>query len=210
VYVDAAVILTAPDVKLIDPAGIDSLSVVHLAKSSGFFQDASRVPSSFSRDIRPLLVVISGNAGDGKTAFIQQLEDDEEVRPAIKRLLNGATFHFRGRTFTTNYDGSQDEESKVNDEVLLDFFAPYKGDDDQSWPAKETRIIAINEGRLIDFFSQHEVGFRELANIVRSGFEGAAPQSGVVVVNLNRRAVVADPPEATSTAPISRSSKATT
>ena len=144
------------------------------------------------------LVVISGNAGDGKTAFIQQLEDDDEVRPAITRLLNGATFRFRGRTFITNYDGSQDEESKLNDEVLLEFFAPFKGDNNQNWPAKETRIIAINEGRLIDFLSQHEAEFRELAGIVRSGFEGDGPRSGVVVVNLNLRAVVADPAEAGS------------
>ena len=163
------------------------------------------IPTLLDTGLRPAvlsgkfrLVVISGNAGDGKTAFIQQLEDDDEVRPAIKRLLNGATFRFRGRTFITNYDGSQDEESKLNDDVLLDFFGPFKGDDDQKWPTKETRIIAINEGRLIDFFSQHEAEFRELGGIVRSGFEGAASRTGVVVVNLNLRAVVADPPVASS------------
>jgi serine/threonine protein kinase len=163
------------------------------------------IPTLLDTGLRPAvlsgtfrLVVISGNAGDGKTAFIQQLEDDDEVRPAIKRLLNGATFRFRGRTFLTNYDGSQDEETKLNDEVLLEFFGPFRGDNDQTWPAKETRIIAINEGRLIDFLSQHEAEFRELADIVRAGFEGAAPRNGVVVVNLNLRAVVANPADATA------------
>jgi hypothetical protein len=163
------------------------------------------IPTLLDTGLRPAvlsgkfcLVIISGNAGDGKTAFIQQLEDDDAVRPASKRLINGATFRFRGRTFMTNYDGSQDEASKLNDEVLLDFFGPFKGDNDQDWPTKETRIIAINEGRLIDFFSQHEVEFRELAKIVRSGFEGMTSRGGVVVVNLNLRAVVADPPGATS------------
>jgi len=156
--------------------------------------DSSLRPAILSGRFR--LVLISGNAGDGKTAFIQQLEDDDEVRPTLTRRLNGATFRLRGRTFVTNYDGSQDEESKLNDEVLLEFFAPFTGDNDKNWPAKETRIIAINEGRLIDFLSQHETEFRHLAAIVRAGLEGSAIQSDVAVVNLNLRAVVSDPPGA--------------
>lgn len=158
------------------------------------------IPTLLDTGLRPAvlsgkfrLVVISGNAGDGKTAFIQQLEDDAEVKPAIRRLLNGAAFRFRGRTFLTNYDGSQDEETKLNDQVLLDFFSPFKGNDDQTWPTTETRIIAINEGRLVDFLSEHEDAFPALARIVRGGLEGASQQNGIVVVNLNLRAVVADP-----------------
>ncbi len=158
--------------------------------------DTSLRPAVLSGKFR--LVLISGNAGDGKTAFIQQLEDDEAVQPSLQRKLNGATFRLRGRTFVTNYDGSQDEESKLNDDVLLDFFAPFTGDDDKNWPTKETRIIAINEGRLIDFLSQHEAEFRHLAAIVRAGLEGSANSSNVAVVNLNLRAVVADPPDAST------------
>lgn len=163
------------------------------------------IPTLLDTSLRPAvlsgkfaLVIISGNAGDGKTAFIQQLEDAEQVRATVKKRLNGATFQFRGRTFTTNYDGSQDEETKLNDDVLSEFFGPFGGDNDRSWPTKETRIIAINEGRLIDFLSQHEDQFRHLNRVVRSGLEGARPQSGAIIVNLNLRSVVADPSGATT------------
>ena len=163
------------------------------------------IPTLLDTSLRPAvlsgkfaLVVISGNAGDGKTAFIQQLEDAEEVRRTVKRHLNGAMFQFRGRAFSTNYDGSQDEDAKLNDDVLLEFFGPFGGDNDQTWPTKETRIIAINEGRLIDFLSQHEAQFRHLNSVVRSGLEGVQAQRGAVIVNLNLRAVVADPGGATT------------
>jgi len=163
------------------------------------------IPTLLDTSLRPAvlsgkfgLVIISGNAGDGKTAFIQQLEDAEQVRATVKRRLNGATFHFRGRTFTTNYDGSQDEETKLNDDVLAEFFGPFGGDNDRGWPTKETKIIAINEGRLIDFLSQHEDQFRHLNRVVRSGLEGVQPQGGAIIVNLNLRSVVADPAGATT------------
>ncbi|RCJ29558.1 protein kinase [Nostoc punctiforme NIES-2108] len=140
------------------------------------------------------LVMISGNAGDGKTAFIQQLEnyakDKENVQ--LKRGLNGSEFQIRGRTFLTNYDGSQDEGDKVNNEVLLEFLAPFQGSNTKTWQTNETRLIAINEGRLVDFLSEHERIFPKLAKIVKNGIKGADPENGIAVINLNIRSVVAD------------------
>ena len=137
------------------------------------------------------LVVITGNAGDGKTAFIQQLETDPEVRD-VQPKLNGSTFESRGRKFLSNYDGSQDEESKANDEVLQDFFAPFMGTNDASWPKDATRLIAINEGRLVDFLTKYKDEYTLLEEIVRTGLAGNHPQSDVSVINLNLRAVVAE------------------
>ena len=100
------------------------------------------------------LVVISGNAGDGKTAFIQQVETAAKDAGAVIQSVangNGAAFELRGHRFRSNYDGSQDEGEKVNDTVLLEFLRPYEGNEAAAWPANETRMIAINEGRLIDF-----------------------------------------------------------
>lgn len=139
------------------------------------------------------LVIISGNAGDGKTAFIQQLEKHAEREAAhLTHGQNGATFELNGRTFITNYDGSQDEGDRVNDEVLLEFFNPFQGND-QSWTTDQTRLIAINEGRLIDFLTDHETQFSRLMAIVRNGLQGSDPSNGVAVINLNLRSVVADP-----------------
>jgi serine/threonine protein kinase len=139
------------------------------------------------------LVIISGNAGDGKTAFVQQLERQvEREGGTVRREVNGSRFELRGRAFLTNHDGSQDEGDKANDEVLSDFFRPFAGTDGALWPDDETRVIAINEGRLVDFLSTHEQRFPRLIELVQDGLRGAEPASGVAVINLNLRAVVAD------------------
>jgi serine/threonine protein kinase len=140
------------------------------------------------------LVIVSGNAGDGKTAFIQQLERQAEREGAeVQRGMNGSRFTLRDRTFVTNYDGSQDEGEKGNEDVLLEFFAAFQGSHAHVWSSDETHVIAINEGRLIDFLSAHEDRFSHLATLVRDGLQGAAPAEGVLVVNLNLRSVVTDP-----------------
>ena len=140
------------------------------------------------------LVVVTGNAGDGKTAFIQQIERSSEAAPTLATRPNGAEFTWAGRRFVTNHDGSQDEEDKTNDDVLREFFQPFEGDHGGGWPGDETRIIAINEGRLVDFLAGHRDRYRRLRALVLEGLAGAAPVDGVAAVNLNLRSVVADPP----------------
>jgi hypothetical protein len=144
-------------------------------------------PAVLSGEFR--LVIVTGNAGDGKTAFIQQIERkfalDLDPRP------NGSAFVFNGRHFLTNYDGSQDEENKPNEQVLQDFLNAFEGPNATGWRADETRIIAINEGRLVDFLTEHRDRFAHLRRLVMAGLRGARPSDGVVIVNLNLRAVVA-------------------
>lgn len=139
------------------------------------------------------LVIISGNAGDGKTAFIQKLENTIESKGGqINRGVNGSTFQWEESLFRTNYDGSQDEGDKANQEVLLSFFVPYQGNDETKWQINETRIIAINEGRLIDFLTTHHNQFPRLKQVVETGLAGEPLIAGIAVINLNLRAVVAD------------------
>ncbi|MCA8838073.1 MAG: protein kinase, partial [Proteobacteria bacterium] len=98
-----------------------------------------------------------------------------------------------GRTFQSNYDGSQDEGDEHNDSVLQKFFAPYTGDSSSGWPENQTRLIAVNEGRLVDFFLKHQNEFPLLEAQVEKGLKGAALKDGVAVINLNLRSVVAAP-----------------
>jgi hypothetical protein len=138
------------------------------------------------------LVIISGNAGDGKTAFIQQVEDYAKSQGAeLKRGANGAVFKLEGHTYKSNYDGSQDEGDERNDVVLKNFFTPFAGKDKSKWPKKETRLIAINEGRLVDFFQEHEKEYPLLAQEIENGLKGDSTTEGIVVINLNLRSVVA-------------------
>lgn len=154
--------------------------------------DRTLLPAVLSGEFR--LVLISGNAGDGKTAFLQRLEKEVEARggSANRGLPNGSELALVDKRYLINYDGSQDEGNKDNNQVLLDFLSPFKGSDARAWTPKETRLIAINEGRLVDFLATHEQDFSELTALVRRAFSSGETESGVAVVNLNLRSVVAD------------------
>ncbi|MGW5651098.1 methylation-associated defense system protein kinase MAD6 [Streptomyces humi] len=141
------------------------------------------------------LVVITGNAGDGKTAFLEHLADEARRRGAVfaDPRANGDDFTLNGRAFHTNHDGSQDEGDTDNDTVLDTFLAPYQGEDPAAWPGDRTRLIAVNEGRLVDFTTRHEDRYPLLTAIVREGLSTGRAAHGVAVVNLNARDVLADP-----------------
>jgi serine/threonine protein kinase len=140
------------------------------------------------------LVIITGNAGDGKTAFLERLlkaAGEDGPRQPVRRA-NGADFQLpTGHWLRTNHDGSQDEADTVNDDVLLSFFAPFGGED-LSGKAGETRLIAINEGRLVDFLDAHQARFPALAERVHAELDGGAGDQGVAVINLNRRSLLYD------------------
>ncbi|MEO0769542.1 MAG: protein kinase, partial [Cyanobacteria bacterium J06649_4] len=142
------------------------------------------------------LVIITGNAGDGKTAFLQKLElyAEEQGGKLDHSRGNGCRMQFDGRTYLSNYDGSQDEGEETNDDVLDAFFAPYRGTDDSTWTQTEIRLIAINEGRLIDFLTSRESDFAYLHQVIDKGLKTGEPEAGVALVNLNLRSVVADKP----------------
>jgi hypothetical protein len=75
--------------------------------------------------------VVTGNAGDGKTAFLQQVEQlfAGKLRASVEKLAtgNGSRWSHQGLSYQTNYDGSQDEGDVESDEVLARFFSPFKG-----------------------------------------------------------------------------------
>jgi serine/threonine protein kinase len=153
--------------------------------------DRELLPAVLSGEFR--LVLITGNAGDGKTAFLQRLEKEVEARGGTvdRGLVNGSKLVLDGKSYLINYDGSQDENNKDNNQVLLDFLSSFVGHDANSWKAQETRLIAINEGRLVDFLATHESDFPALGKLVRNAFLTGEVKSGVALINLNLRSVVA-------------------
>lgn len=142
------------------------------------------------------LIIITGNAGDGKTAFIQKLENalSKFSGSNFKKLpsKNGASFIIDGVTYMSNYDGSQDEKNKDNNQVLDEFFKPFENIRDFD-KAKEGRIIAINEGRLVEYLLSKKESHSHLEKIVDDYFynEGTTDlPSGILIINLNLRSVV--------------------
>ena len=51
IYVDAAILLTAPDAHVNDRAGMDAPAVVKLKDAERYFKDATSIPARFSRNI---------------------------------------------------------------------------------------------------------------------------------------------------------------
>lgn len=154
----------------------------------------TKLDKKLVEDIRALkykLVIITGNAGDGKTAFIHHVEG---IDPNAQRFHtnNGSRFLVSGIPFESNYDGSQDEENLTNSEVLDQFFRPFAGLDDYS-KSTEGRIIAINEGRLVDFLSTR-TEFKNLEGNIEEYFRKEGHSElipGLMVINLNHRSVTA-------------------
>lgn len=137
------------------------------------------------------LIIITGNAGDGKTAFIHQVENRGTDKESFE-TRNGSRFSIGGVRFESNYDGSQDEDAMSNTEVLSQFFKPFEGLTDYT-SAPEGRIIAINEGRLVDFLSERPE-FKNLKENIEEYFyqEGHTELiPGLMVINLNLRSVTA-------------------
>jgi len=138
------------------------------------------------------LVVVTGNAGDGKTAFLERLVAAAQERGAAPgpTRVNGVDLCLPdGRTLRTNNDGSQDEGDRANDDVLLEFFAPFA--DGASADSRQTRLIAINTGRLVDFLIEHAGQFAALAALIHAGLAGLPSGEGIALVNLNQRSLVA-------------------
>jgi serine/threonine protein kinase len=137
------------------------------------------------------LVIITGNAGDGKTAFIKQIEKHASEVKWFDNS-NGAEFRISGILYKSNYDGSQDEVERANNEVLSDFFKPFANSSEIN-NVPEGRIIAINEGRLVDFL-QASVDFNFLSEVIDNYFYNGGTvelPAGLMIINLNLRSVTA-------------------
>lgn len=147
-------------------------------------------------DGRFRLVIVTGNAGDGKTAFLQQVEayfGTLGVVPTSLPTNNGTKWEHAGLQFQTNYDGSQDEGNVQNDEVLASFLSPFSGSSLSEFRAGQVRLLAINEGRLLDFLEHgsHRADFTALRRFVLRALETGDTSDGMLLVNLNLRAVAA-------------------
>lgn len=151
--------------------------------------DAKLTPAIY--DPKTKLVILSGNAGDGKTAYIQKVEAHAQDQGAqdFVQTDNGCAFTLNGTVFQTLYDGSQDFQGAKNDAVLAGFFKEFEGDKAPTGPI--TKIIAINEGKLRDFILGKSV-YRWLGKQVHHylNFEGFRPHESLIFVNLNSRSVV--------------------
>jgi len=153
--------------------------------------DLKLTPRIYSSETR--LIVLTGNAGDGKTAYIQRLESLAKDQGAtfFAQTENGCIYKMDGILYQTLYDGSQDFEGAKNDQILKDFFSDLEGTTEPK--GAFTKIIAINEGKLRDFIL-HKREYSWLGRQVHHYFEwdSFTPHKSLIFINLNLRSVVSE------------------
>jgi hypothetical protein len=141
------------------------------------------------RQSPPTLVVLSGNAGDGKTAFLESVlvSAGEDIRSGRNeystRVGNGP--------YAVVLDGSEDAVGRSNSDLLHDVLGGFAGDQ-ATHPARGT-LIAVNKGRLLEFLETNRQDFAYLWRVVSSTYLGAVDvvDSPYVLIDLNERSGLA-------------------
>ena len=145
---------------------------------------------ALSREIvqrRIRLVVLCGNAGDGKTALLQHLaarlglgSHQSSERVLEGRIDNGALVRF-------NLDGSASWRGRSADEILDEFLEPFQ----LGAPVQDiVHLLAINDGRLLEWIERRRDTqlSAELEELVQQ--QATRQESHIRFISLNQRSLV--------------------
>lgn len=166
------------------------------------FSRATYVPSELDkwvvdqvRSEQKSLVLLFGNAGDGKTAFLQYLISQlfESTPPPSSERIFQATLP-SGRQILINFDGSASFNGKSATTMLDDLLLPFiHGITEQS----PVHLVAVNSGPLLDWIDSTKSGLTEdhLPRLVLQlesalGGQHSALDPHVALIDLNRRSLV--------------------
>ncbi|MXZ20901.1 MAG: hypothetical protein F4Y84_09940, partial [Caldilineaceae bacterium SB0665_bin_25] len=150
----------------------------------------TKIEKALLRDIRTRsvrLVILCGNAGDGKTALLQHLANKLGLgrKHSSQRILEGRMED--GLVVRMNLDGSAAWQGRSADELLDEFLKPF-----QDGPPDEdaAHLLAINDGRLLEWIEKGEETLltRELYAFLIG--EPSDLESHVRFLDLNQRSLV--------------------
>lgn len=139
------------------------------------------------------LVILCGNAGDGKTAVLQHVAGKFgiERHRSANRIWEATTAD--GLTLRANLDGSASWQGRSANELLDEFLEPFA----QGVPREDVaHFVAINDGRLFEWLESHEkrTGSSAFSLSLRAFLsqDGETGESlpHVKFINLNHRALV--------------------
>ena len=134
------------------------------------------------------LVILCGNAGDGKTALLQHLAGrlGFGIHDSSERILKNQMDD--GLIVRMNLDGSASWQGRSADELLDEFLEPFqKGSPDEDI----VHLLAINDGRLLEWIDrvESETPLTQALDGLLNG-EESAPESHIRFINLNQRSLV--------------------
>jgi serine/threonine protein kinase len=145
------------------------------------------------RERRVRLVILCGNAGDGKTALLQHLASRLGLgkHESSERILKGRLED--GLIVRMNLDGSASWQGRSADEILDEFLAPF-----HDGPPRDdvVHLLAINDGRLLEWIegveSRRGTGETRLTTSLYAllAQEAVPDVSHIRFVSLNQRSLV--------------------
>ncbi|MGV1927921.1 protein kinase domain-containing protein [Agrobacterium tumefaciens] len=136
------------------------------------------------------LVILCGNAGDGKTAFLQRLIRTLGGEPpqSSERVWSG---RLADRKAMINLDGAASWKGRSADNLLDDLFGPFL---DQPPKDGSIHLVAVNDGRLMEWIEQAEMrhGERPLTSALTAALTQQRQDvaSHIRLVELNNRSLV--------------------
>jgi len=151
--------------------------------------DNNLIPDFIERKLR--LVLVTGNAGDGKTALLQTLQEKIKELGGVTAMSNssGWTMSYGDHTYTAVFDASESSAILDKDQLVEQALGRYT-------EKSESVVIAINDGRMREFFETHSTQFLEIWQVVEDFFNGEAESSGdIAIVDLKQRSLVAGGPD---------------
>ena len=151
--------------------------------------DERLLPAIF--DMRPKAVFLCGNPGDGKTAFLEKVKLAllERRARAIRQDPSGWEWEWNEHIYRSCYDASESHEDLNADQQLTEKLQGLEGSNKPA--ANLTVLIAINDGRLADYFIRHQDRFHWLAKQLEMGRDESEVEGlDVWVVDLKNRAFV--------------------
>jgi hypothetical protein len=139
-------------------------------------------------------VFLTGNPGDGKTAFLEKvfIALTRNGSKASWRNSSGWALQSDALTFTACYDASESYEGVSSDDRLNRIFRSFEGPTEST--TKNIVLVAINDGKLHSFFHHYQRKYEWLSHVVLQKALFVQPndddRSSVVIVNLKERALV--------------------
>ncbi len=133
------------------------------------------------------LVILCGNAGDGKTALLQKLAGQLGI---CETRQSGGTIEHRlsnGLRVRLNLDGSAAWENSSSDDLLNDLLRPFAN----GTPAEDiVHLLAINDGRLMSWLDGQTTPLARSLRRLLDGQPSDAPHIGFF--HLNDRSLVGE------------------
>lgn len=135
------------------------------------------------------VVLLSGNPGDGKTSVLVRLGDELRRQGAVVEHEDAAGWRLRldGHLFVAVYDASESHGELSSDDLVSSAL------DAVVESGKATALIAVNDGRLLQFFDDHADKYEMWGFDVKDQMDGReTPGSRLALVDLKRRSLVGE------------------